>query len=154
MPGSCGPGEIQFTVKTDHTQHSVGKPEPGKALVYVIEEFQISAKTFVTPTVRVGVDGAWVGANRGASYLSFSVDPGEHHLCASWQSSVRYLSNQYSLTNFSAESGKVYFFRVEPRLESYHDTGDAWSKDLAPVNSDQAEYLIATSPLSVPEQKK
>lgn len=149
VPASCGPNEIHFSVKADRSQHSIGQPEPGKALVYVIEEFQNVSGGFIRPTVRVGLDGRWVGANRGSSYLFFSVAPGEHHLCANWQSSSEEISSQYSLTNFTAESGNVYFFKVEPRVESIHDRGDAWSKDLAPVNPDQAKYLIAISPLSV-----
>lgn len=85
-PRSCGPAGVQFSVKADYGQHTVGRPEPGKALAYVLERFQDLPANAITPTVRVGLNGAWVGANRGLPYLVFSVDPGEHHLCASWQS--------------------------------------------------------------------
>jgi hypothetical protein len=34
----CGPTKMQFSVKTDRTLHAVRQPEPGKALVYVIEQ--------------------------------------------------------------------------------------------------------------------
>src|SRR6266581_2141788 len=37
---SCGPPNVQFDVKKDNSQHSIGQPEAGKALVYVIEVFQ------------------------------------------------------------------------------------------------------------------
>ena len=154
VPEACGPTQIQFSVKTDNSQHSVSNPEPGKALVYVIEEFQNTSRGILRPTVRVGLDGVWVGANRGASYLFFSVAPGEHHLCASWQSSDREIATQYSLTNFTAETGKVYFFKVEPREESLGNDGNAWSKDLAPVNPDEGQYLIAVYPRSVSQPKK
>jgi len=40
------------------------------------------------PTTRAGVDGEWVGVAEGFSYFIFSVYPGEHHLCASWQTWV------------------------------------------------------------------
>jgi len=151
---SCGPADVQFSVKADYGQHTVGRPEPGKALVYVIERFQDLPGNAITPTVRVGLNGAWVGANRGPSYLVFSVDPGEHHLCASWQSPWKFISSQYSLTTFFAESGKVYFFEIEPRVEAVRSGGGAWRKDLAPVNSDEAEYWIAQSSLSVSHPKK
>ncbi len=154
VPVSCGPIKVQFDVKPDRSQHSLGQPEPGKALVYVFEEFQAPAGRTVTPTVRVGLNGAWVGANRGASYLSFSVEPGEHHLCANWQSRVYSIKSQYSLSSFKAESGKVYFFRVAPRVESFQDGGDAWRKDLAPVDRDEANYLIGISSLSLFRPKK
>jgi hypothetical protein len=84
----------------------------------------------------------------------FSVDPGEHHLCANWQSSSSQISKQFSLTSFTAESGKVYFFKVAPRVESYHDLGNAWRKDLAPVDADEANYLIGISSLGVSHSHK
>src|ERR1019366_9119074 len=30
---------------------------------------------------KVGLDGAWVGANQGSSYFFFATTSGEHHLC-------------------------------------------------------------------------
>jgi hypothetical protein len=148
-PASCGPANTQFSVKLDRSQHSLGQPAPGKALVYVLEEFQTGHEGFVTPTIRVGLDGAWIGATRGQSYLFFSVDPGEHHLCANWQSSVSSIASQYSLTSFTGESGKLYFFKVAPRLESFQNGGNAWQKDLAPVERDEANYLLGISSLSI-----
>jgi hypothetical protein len=148
VPPSCGSIQVSFDVKPDRHPHSLGQPDPGKALVYVFEEFQEASGGFMTPTIRLGLDGDWAGATRGSSFLFFSVAPGEHHLCANWQSSYSEISNQYSLTSFSAESGKVYFFRVAPRVESFHDRGNAWSKDLALVDRDEANYLIGISSLS------
>jgi hypothetical protein len=153
VPASCGPADVHFSVKPDRTQRSLAQPEPGKALVYVFEEFQ-EQRGFVTPTIRVGQDGAWVGANQGSSYLSFAVEPGEHHLCANWQSSLSSLSSQYSLASFTAESGKIYCFKVTPRLEAFRDGGGAWSKDLAPVNADEAKYLINISTFSQSHPRK
>jgi hypothetical protein len=136
-------------VKPDKSRHALAQPEPGKALVYVFEEFPDSRNGFITPTIRVGLNGTWVGATRGASFLSFSVAPGEQHLCANWQSISSQIMKQYSLTSFNAESGKVYFFKVAPRLEASQDGGIAWSKDLAMVDSDEANYLIGISAFSV-----
>ncbi len=82
-PVACGPAQVKFDVKLDQTQHSLAQPEPGKALVYVFEEFQ-QQRGFITPTIRVGLDGGWVGANRGSSYIFLPIDPGEHHLCVNW----------------------------------------------------------------------
>jgi hypothetical protein len=149
VPASCGSVDVQFDVKHDSSKHSLAQPEPGKALVYVFEEFSESQTGFITPTIRLGLNGAWIGATRGSSYLSFSVAPGEHHLCANGQSSYSDISNQFSLASFAAEGGKVYFFKVAPRLEVFHDRGNAWSKDLAPVDADEANYLIGVSFFSV-----
>lgn len=81
---SCGPAEVKFDTKMNQATHSLAQSEPGKGLVYVIEVLQRPPGELGTPTIRVGLDGAWIGANRGTSYLSFSVEPGEHHLCTNW----------------------------------------------------------------------
>jgi hypothetical protein len=113
-----------------------------------------------TPTIRVGLNGNWVGANQGTSYISFTVDTGEQHLCANWQSVWKQLSSQHSFTSFTAEAGKTYFFRVMVGFQSYtpgpSSTANSvvCSIDLQPVNPDEGKYLIASSPLSVWLAKK
>lgn len=62
----------------------------------------------------VGVEGVWVGATRGDSSLYFAVAPGEHQLCASWQSAVILgAGHQGAVAHFRAEDGGVYYFRVK-----------------------------------------
>jgi hypothetical protein len=75
---ACGATSAQFQVTRSNT-HTEPQVDPGKALIYLVEEQKFRA--FRDVTVRVGLDGQWVGATRGASYLSFAVEPGEHHLC-------------------------------------------------------------------------
>ena len=154
----CGPPHVKFDVKLDRSQHSLGQPEPGKALVYVIEVFQRPPGELGTPTIRVGLNGVWVGANRGTSYLSFSVDAGENHVCTNWQSVLKQLSSQHSLTSFVAEAGKIYFFRVQTHFETYSpgvvQPSVVWSIDLQPINPDEAKNFIAASPLSISRPKR
>src|SRR6202042_3574096 len=89
----CGPKQVQFDVTTDKKQHTEGRPEAGKALVYVFEdERRDPNQVFGSVSTRVGVDGQWVGATHGKSYFFFSVDPGNHALCANWQSSLKMYS--------------------------------------------------------------
>jgi hypothetical protein len=38
MSDGCGAKDTKFNVKTVRDQHPTGKPEEGKALVYVIEQ--------------------------------------------------------------------------------------------------------------------
>src|ERR1022692_4903336 len=65
------------------------------------------------PTVRVSLDGSWVGANRGASYFFFPVEPGEHHLCADWQSAPpSVVGRKLALSNLGAEPGQTYYLRA------------------------------------------
>jgi len=120
----------------------------------VIEIFQRPPTELGIPTIRVGLNGAWVGANHGTSYLSFSVDPGEHHLCTNWQSVLKSLSDQHSLTSFTAEAGKTYFFRVQAYEQFEGGKGQFWTIDLQPVDADEGKYLLASAPLSVSQPKK
>ena len=96
-------------------------PNQPEALVYVFQDMKRDANvTYLgAATTRVGVDGSWVGANHGKSYFFFPVDPGEHHLCIDWQSSNKNLVGMGYAASFTAEAGKVYYFRgkVDERLE-------------------------------------
>ncbi|HLY97922.1 MAG TPA: DUF2846 domain-containing protein [Candidatus Angelobacter sp.] len=107
----CGPSEVQFDVRTDKKQHPLPQPEPGKAMVYVYED-DSAAFCGGGCTARVGVDGAWVGANQGRSYFFFSVTPGDHRVCSAWQSSQKVLSQTGAALALTAEAGKVYYIRA------------------------------------------
>jgi hypothetical protein len=62
----CGPSTMRFDVKVEKKQHSVTQAGADKALVYVIQQGRpYNGDSAVT--TRVGLDGAWVGANRGES---------------------------------------------------------------------------------------
>jgi len=75
--------------------------------VYVIELYNLSDKgKFNRPTIRQGLDGAWLGATQGFTYVSSAVKPGSHHLCSQWQSQLVIRSQQVSLYNFEAVAGK------------------------------------------------
>jgi hypothetical protein len=87
VPPWCGAKQAKFDVKTDKGQHPAVHPSEGKALVYFVED-DTEFGSFPKPTTRAGLDGKWVGATHGNSYIYFSVDPGERHLCASWQAAV------------------------------------------------------------------
>ena len=60
---ACGPLTAQF-----EAQAAAGQPaaqlEPGKALVYIAEDFRKAPGEIGNPTLRIGMDGAWVGATR------------------------------------------------------------------------------------------
>jgi hypothetical protein len=142
----CGPQEVEFEVKPDKKQHTSAQPEAGKALVYVFADETSEPRQFFhfgTPTTRVGLDGNWVGANHGKSYVYFPVDPGEHRLCADLQSKES--SNVGTATQFKAEPGATYYFRalVEGRVK-YPP-----SMKLEQVNSAEGQFLISASALSI-----
>jgi hypothetical protein len=144
---ACAPYNVRFDVKLDASQHTLAQPEPGKARVYFIQDK--GAQSFgigAAEETMIGVDGEWVGANRNNSYFSVSVGPGEHHVCSTVPF---YMKETMELAHFTAVAGEVYYFLV--RVISTR-VGSCFFLD--PVDSDQAEYLIASYPLSVSQPKK
>ena len=112
MPG-CGPGNENFDLKTEpNISQPDPAPTPGKALVYFVQDDRYFLSR-PRPTVKWGVDGSWIGATRSLTYFHIAVDPGEHHLCAQWQSAVILSeSKQTAVAHFVAEPGRVYYFRA------------------------------------------
>ena len=131
---ACGPVKAQFVFENDAVSPVPPQPDPSKALVYVIEEQKF--RLYGDVTARVGLDGAWVGANRGNSYLFFSVEPGDHHLCTDWTSRLLHNGRLVSLAPLSAEAGKTYYFRARTSGARY----EVPAIDLDPVNSDERYY--------------
>jgi hypothetical protein len=150
LSSGCGPSNVKFDVKLDRNDHRLGQPESDKALVYVIEVFHRPESELGTPTIRVGVNGKWAGANRGTSYFSFPVAAGENRLCVNWQSMLSQLSHQHAVNTFVAESGKTYFFKVQIT----HSADDIWSYDFTPISPEEGESFIASVPLSISRTKK
>ena len=148
LAAACGPKNTSFNVKRDESQHTLAQPEPGRALVYFVQDIGEVNCLGGCMTTKIGLDGAWVGANQHNSYFSVSVEPGEHHVCANPQSRVSWVSRQRALAHFTAEAGKVYYFRTR----NFGTTSQVLF-DLDPVDSDQAKYLISAYPLSVSRSK-
>jgi hypothetical protein len=143
---ACGPENVSFKVKLDDSQHTPAQPDPGKAQVYFLQD----AGTPITlgyPTVKLAIDGAWVGANHGDSYFSVSVEPGEHHVCVTLQSSL--VAQRVELAHFTAEPDKVYYYRTRLILSRGVEL-----LELSSIDGDQGRYLIATFPLSLSIPKK
>jgi hypothetical protein len=88
LPDACGDDKVKFDVKTQKDQPPPVPPEAGKSQLLLIENNDPQVSGFSYATIRFGTDGAWVGADKGNSYFVLTVNPGEHQLCASWQSSV------------------------------------------------------------------
>ena len=141
----CGQNEVQFDVKTDKKQHPLPQPAPGKAMVYVLEEDFAAFCIGGCITTRVGVDGAWVGANQGKSYLFFIVDPGDHRVCTAWQSSLKGRSQVSAAISLTAEAGKSYYFRT------FVFNG---ALKLKQVDSANGPLLILSSALSTSQPKQ
>jgi len=150
---ACGPNDVKFDTQKASPQSPV-QAKAGKSVVYVVEVFDKVVGEISRPTLRVGLDGTWMGADKGNSYLSFSVDPGEHHLCTNWQSHWKRFSNQAAFTSLTADAGKTYYFRVRITEHGGSTGASNFSLDLEPVNGDEGKYLVASTNLSDSHAKK
>ena len=148
-PG-CGSENSKYSVKTDKSEHPAAQPERDKALVYFLED-DSSFESRPLPTTRLGVDGKWVGANHGDSYFYVVIDPGEHHLCASWQSWVGFgMRETGAAAHFTAEPGQTYYFRVRNTWLREHKVTRV---ELNPVDSDEGQLLASRYAFSSSQPK-
>ena len=75
-----------------------------------------------------------------ATLFQFLVDPGIHHLCASWQTTVIVRQgHETAAAHFTAEAGVVYFFKVKDTFARELGTGIS----LKPLDSDEGLLLAA-----------
>jgi hypothetical protein len=137
----CGPSAEMFNVQTTDQKHPAGQPEPGKALVYFFVDY-VNA-----PTMRVGVDGAWVGADEGKSYFFFPVVPGEHNVCTEWQSGTFKKSSERigEAIHLSAEAGKTYYIRLNFSFQRM---------DLEFSDEAEGHFLMGSSLFATSQPKK
>jgi Protein of unknown function (DUF2846) len=151
---ACGPGKVKFDVKLDETQYTLAEPEAGKALVYFVQDVGAVNCIGACFETRIGLDGTWVGAVQHNSYFSVSVEPGEHHVCASPElkffsaASQKFVSSRLALAHFTVEAGRVYYFRAR----SFGSQNERIF-EMDAVDADQAKYLIASYPLSISHPK-
>jgi hypothetical protein len=145
---ACGAPDARFDVKTDHEPHPA-QPESGKALVYFIQDDSAFASR-PRQTTRMGVDGEWVGATHSNSYFYVSVNPGVHHLCASWQTAEGSGEIEEAAAHFTADAGGVYYF------EARNAYGREVSKSISliPLDSDEGALLAGRFSFSASRPKK
>lgn len=145
---ACGPQEISFDVDALRAPASA-LTDPGKALIYIIEQ-ESSTPAFCIGrcgglTMKLGLDGYWIGAVSGSSYTVLSIAPGEHHMCANWQSHIKKLSEKVVLQDFTAEAGKTYYF-ITHDLVTSPEAGSMANITLESANPGEAKMLIEAYP--------
>ncbi len=148
----CGAANVEFNVKTNNKQRPAVPPEPGKAHVYFLQD-DADFLSRPRPTTRFGIDGAWAGATHSSSYFYVTVDPGEHHLCASWQGFVGLgPQRREAALHFTAEAGNNYYFRA--KNIAYPQNRFPPAVLLKPLDSDEGELLIGQFSFSTSAPKK
>lgn len=142
----CGPSQTQFDVKRDDTLHLLTQPEAGKAIVYMFEP------DLTLGTMRIGVDGSWVGATNGRTYLYFSLAPGGHSVCAESQSSgsKKAAETVGAARTLTVEAGKVYYLRIV-----FEEFDKIWARTkLELTDNAEGQFLLSSSALSNSHPKK
>lgn len=143
LPSACGNDKIIYDVSTQAGRPAPSPPAEGKAQIVIVE-----VKYGLDVTARIGLDGQWVGADKGDSYFAFDVSPGVHHMCANWQSSLRSWDRQVGLLALNAEAGKVYYFEVKVIMSKYFN-----DFTFTPLNEDEGRYLVSTGRLATATAK-
>jgi hypothetical protein len=160
LPDACGNEKIQFDVQTLKNQPPPGPPAAGKAQIIVIETLDKSWMCLGcgTPSMRVGMDGVWIGATQGASYFSLDILPGEHDLCVGWQSAFGHLKKMVGLTSFTAKAGEVYYFEAKAKIHehNYGNNSTEIDRDLDFVQVDELEggYGVKAGKLAISKPNK
>lgn len=150
----CGPQKIEFDVTTDDKQRPTAPPDAAKAHVYFLQDDSEFA-SHPRPTVRFGVDGEWVGATHSNSYFFVSVDPGEHHLCVSWQGIVGIgPQRREAALHFTTAAGTDYYFRANDIFDADLHSGRPAVVVFEPLDSDEAQLLMSKFSFSTSTLKK
>ncbi len=156
LPDSCGDDKVRFDVKTEKSIATPAPPADGKAQIVFIETLEKGGATCIgcDVTTRIGLDGAWVGANKGNSYFTLDVSPGEHHVCVAWQSASGKMRKKLGLDFFVAAPGNIYYYRATVKIIVTSESYMEQSLKLRRVSDDEGKYLLKTSELSSPNVKK
>jgi len=98
---ACGPKEkeVNYSADTDKKNHPTPDPPRNAGLVYVLRPTMLGNKI----QSKVAADGEWKGVNRGNNYFSFTLPPGQHHLCSQ--------AENRSVLTLKVEAGKTYFLQ-------------------------------------------
>jgi hypothetical protein len=142
LPDACGDDKVKFDVTALKGQPAPAPPGAGKAQIVFIENENSMIGPFMYATVRFGLDGAWAGANNSNSYFAVTVNPGVHHLCASWQSALPMLKKSIDVASFTAEAGKVYYFAANVLVVPIDDNKATYGFNLSQLNDDEGKYRV------------
>ncbi|HSY37639.1 MAG TPA: hypothetical protein VK814_17930 [Acidobacteriaceae bacterium] len=121
LPAACGNDTTQYKVSHGKTTPSL-TPPAGQALVVLIQK-ETGQEFPSDPTVRFAVDGTWVGAVKGASYIAVPISAGSHKLCVSRQSSLDDEKENIGTAPLDAKAGSVYYFEFTLDREDVGSSG-------------------------------
>ena len=148
LPDSCGSDSVKFDVKTEKDQPPPAAPAEGKAQIVLVGTVPVESALARFPVIRFGVNGTWVGANRGNSYFALDVAPGPQNVCVSAQGVMQGMAKDLvDMQTFNAEAGKVYY--LEARFGMMGGPGGGVvTFGLAPLNENEGKYRVKAWKLS------
>ncbi len=144
LPPSCGPVKPVIRIRTSKHDHPPIAVAPGSATLVFVQRIPVctgcsAGRVGVT---RIGIDGSWVGGNEGNSYFAVTVTPGEHHVCAYWDTLELSGEDKLWLTDLTAQLGHTYYYKVEVLPDWEQRQPMLRLKALQP---DEANFLISGS---------
>jgi hypothetical protein len=149
---ACGATPANFSIKHASPAATPLQPPSGKALVYFLETMPTTEPTFFTEKVNIGLDGSWISATDADTYISFSVDPGVHHLCAVYQGEAGPMDNldQTLLLHLNAKAGQTYYLRYQ----AFFLRGATGVAFFNPTDEDEGRLLLQRSQRAISKLKK
>lgn len=165
---ACGDPTVRFKVKRIKGPSDVPAPSAGSAQVVVLESGLGYADEYfvpkgnsrprnykklpqrLTPTVRMGMGGRWMGALRGNDFIAFTIQPGEHHFCVQFQnpgnagtsSGTSSTLPMAFLSGMKADAGQTYYFQIS--YMAIHNL-DKWGLELHPLQEYTGKLILSRS---------
>ncbi len=151
---ACGDPSAKFTARPGaliQPTVPIGKDE---ARVYILDDtvipFNPGQGQSGAAIIGVGLNGQWIGATKGRSYIALSVKAGEDHVCGRVQLSKFnwppgcFLVGNTALLRLHVVAGQTYYVRVR----AYHidlEYGFLCVVNVDTVNPDEGKLLLAES---------
>ena len=151
---ACGNPATSFEVSRGEIKDQTDPPAPGKATLYIIEFYGLGdTGRLGRPLLKQGLDGEWVGATQGITYISASIAPGEHHLCTVWQDNGEMWQNA-AFYNFHAEAGQRYYVLAQVHTKGWFITEKSHFVAFQPVSDDEGRFLVSEAARSISKPKR
>lgn len=142
LPASCGPQSTTVSVQTKKERKKLAAIPAGKARLVFVQQLGVCPGCGV---VRIGLDGKWVGANKGNSWFDVVVPAGEHHVCGFWNFSHTGLENRVRLTELDAKAGQTYYFETSALTAQY----EVNRLRLTSIPRNEGAFLVLRSKVSL-----
>ena len=133
----CGPPREHVIVLLDAGVPHSGPTNSDMAAIYFAA--MSTGRLWPNPTVRIAMDGRWIGALKQNSYTELEVTPGQHHLCVRTPGILQL--EPASLYGLDARAGHSYYFVVDDRSSDEYQPIDTIS--LNRIDSDEGRLLVA-----------